>query len=590
MYALRFATVVSAAACFCACWTFAAGDVERPLHKSSPELRPEPSAGSTNGARNIVDLAKEYIQEITSRGVFRAKYAPKFSVEGTVLKIGSFRASPIGNPRRKAVLEAAQDAWDAYERHAWGYDEVNPSTHSGVDTFAPGLGMTIVDSLSTLYIMGGLDGRYQRARDWVERDLRFENVGRVIVFETVIRVLGSLVSMFHLSGDEMYAKRAEELGARLAVAFGTEHNFPWPRCYLNETGRCETHYHDSDVLYLAEVGTVQLEYRALALHSHAEVIRHMRAITEGIVRSLQDSNCLPPRLQGRHRALLPYAISMSKGAFNTNKVTVGAPADSYFEYIIKLWVQGGRKERAYWELFANVADSIVELVAHRSAKGDVILREVFATSSSTHSFSDRQDHFSCFLPGALILALDGLDTTNPEDVIRKRSWEALAADVTETCYKMYSRSPSGLSGESVRLAREDVWRQSGPFKLRPEAVEAMFYMYRHTRDERYQEWGWEIFESMQRWCKTDIGGYATLRNAKSRKPVKDVTDAQPSFFIAETLKYLYLLFGDDEDELPLDRWVFNTEAYVHQLLFHVIVSACRPKRLAPRLSRKICTC
>ena len=37
-------------------------------------------------------------------------------------------------------------------------------------------------------------------------------------------------------------------------------------------------------------------------------------------------------------------------------------------------------------------------------------------------------------------------------------------------------------------------------------------------------------------------------------------DVQQSFFIAETLKYLYLLFSDDSI-LPLDKWVFNTEAH-----------------------------
>lgn len=33
-----------------------------------------------------------------------------------------------------------------------------------------------------------------------------------------------------------------------------------------------------------------------------------------------------------------------------------------------------------------------------------------------------------------------------------------------------------------------------------------------------------------------------------------------SFFLAETLKYLYLLF-DNQDPISLDKWVFNTEAH-----------------------------
>lgn len=41
-------------------------------------------------------------------------------------------------------------------------------------------------------------------------------------------------------------------------------------------------------------------------------------------------------------------------------------------------------------------------------------------------------------------------------------------------------------------------------------------------------------------------------------PPKD--DMMQSFFLAETLKYLYLLFSPD-DVIPLNQWVFNTEAH-----------------------------
>jgi mannosyl-oligosaccharide alpha-1,2-mannosidase len=34
-----------------------------------------------------------------------------------------------------------------------------------------------------------------------------------------------------------------------------------------------------------------------------------------------------------------------------------------------------------------------------------------------------------------------------------------------------------------------------------------------------------------------------------------------SFWLAETLKYFYLLFKDDDDLLPLEQVVFNTEAH-----------------------------
>jgi len=53
------------------------------------------------------------------------------------------------------------------------------------------------------------------------------------------------------------------------------------------------------------------------------------------------------------------------------------------------------------------------------------------------------------------------------------------------------------------------------------------------------------------------GGYSGLRDVNILKSYDDV---QQSFFLAETLKYLYLLFSNDS-LLDLDLWVFNTEAH-----------------------------
>ena len=53
-------------------------------------------------------------------------------------------------------------------------------------------------------------------------------------------------------------------------------------------------------------------------------------------------------------------------------------------------------------------------------------------------------------------------------------------------------------------------------------------------------------------------GYAGLRDVRKAPPKHD--DTQQSFFLAETLKYLYLMYGSN-DEISLDEWVFNTEAH-----------------------------
>lgn len=94
--------------------------------------------------------------------------------------------------------------------------------------------------------------------------------------------------------------------------------------------------------------------------------------------------------------------------------------------------------------------------------------------------------------------------------------------------------------------------------LRPETAESLFILWRVTKDPTYREWGWAIFLAFDRWCRVESGGFAGLKDVTSANPAKD--DTMQSFWLAETLKYLFLLFADD-DALDLDEWVLNTEAH-----------------------------
>ncbi len=122
-----------------------------------------------------------------------------------------------------------KDAWDRYVDSAWGENELKPLTQKGhsASIFGPSkIGATIVDSLDTLYIMG-LHDEYQRARDWVAHELNFDTVrAEVSVFETNIRFVGGLLTMFALSGDVMYKDRAYNLAKKLLPAFETPTGIP----------------------------------------------------------------------------------------------------------------------------------------------------------------------------------------------------------------------------------------------------------------------------------------------------------------------------------------------------------------------------
>lgn len=95
--------------------------------------------------------------------------------------------------------------------------------------------------------------------------------------------------------------------------------------------------------------------------------------------------------------------------------------------------------------------------------------------------------------------------------------------------------------------------------LRPEFVESLWYLYRATRHEVYREWGWAVFRAFEQYSRVEIGGYARLVFADGTDDFKG--DRQESFWLAETLKYLFLLFDDDDAQPLLGQYVLNTEAH-----------------------------
>ena len=95
----------------------------------------------------------------------------------------------------------------------------------------------------------------------------------------------------------------------------------------------------------------------------------------------------------------------------------------------------------------------------------------------------------------------------------------------------------------------------GGYPLRPEIIESAYVLHRRTKDPRYLEMGRTFFEGLVAHCRTDAG-YTVLKDVTT----KEKGDLTPSYFLAETLKYLYLLFAPEETLDP-GKVVFNTEAH-----------------------------
>lgn len=128
-------------------------------------------------------------------------------MENVALNINGVNILPLEkqNERQKKVVEAFKHAWEGYRKYAWGHDELLPVSKSHNEWF--GVGLTIVDSLDTMLLMN-LAEEFQQAHDWVASSLSFDKNVDVNLFETTIRVLGGLLSAYHLSKDEVFLRKA----------------------------------------------------------------------------------------------------------------------------------------------------------------------------------------------------------------------------------------------------------------------------------------------------------------------------------------------------------------------------------------------
>lgn len=99
--------------------------------------------------------------------------------------------------------------------------------------------------------------------------------------------------------------------------------------------------------------------------------------------------------------------------------------------------------------------------------------------------------------------------------------------------------------------------QDKRYILRPEAIESVFIMYRITGNPEWMEKAWKMFLSIESLTRTAVAA-AALDDVTKERPTQ--TDSMESFWLAETLKYFYLVFAS-WDTIDLDLWVLNTEAH-----------------------------
>eukprot|EP00252_Welwitschia_mirabilis_P007295 TRINITY_DN1853_c0_g1_i2.p1 TRINITY_DN1853_c0_g1~~TRINITY_DN1853_c0_g1_i2.p1 ORF type:complete len:452 (+),score=88.24 TRINITY_DN1853_c0_g1_i2:187-1542(+) len=335
----------------------------------------------------------------------------------------SYVDDKVSIERRNHVKEAMVHAWASYEKYAWGFDELQPQSKSGVNNFG-GLGASIIDSLDTLYIMG-LDEQFQKAKEWVASSLDFNRDVDASVFETTIRVVGGLLSAYDLSEDGIFLQKAQEIADRLLPAWDTPSGIPYNAINL-AYGNPHNPGWTGGASILADSGTEQLEFIALSQRSGD---RKYQEKAENVVKKLQES--FPDD------GLLPIYINPQSGQAETySKITFGAMGDSFYEYLLKVWIQGNRTDavKLYRDMWEKSMKGLSSLIKKSTPSAFT-----YITERSGGALIDKMDELACFTPGMLALGAFNVDSDEArsylslaeEDIVQNRTYNH---QVMEHCF------------------------------------------------------------------------------------------------------------------------------------------------------------
>ncbi|KAI6652130.1 ER degradation-enhancing alpha-mannosidase-like protein 3 [Oopsacas minuta] len=445
---------------------------------------------------------------------------------------------------RDRVQALFNHTYTAYMLHAYPYDELMPLSCSGrnrgvtpsrgdVDEALGNFSLTLIDTLDTLALMGQIQ-EFSYAIRRVIRQVTFNANLSVSVFETNIRVLGGLLSG-HVLAEHLKARghgevawyRGEllemstEVAHRLIPAFYSETGIPYPLINL-KTGRVVGTDGRGTVTRstcTACAGTLLLEFGALSrLTGNPLWERKAKEVLHSIWLR-----------RDAKTHLVGSVIDVENGKWLRTDSGVGAGLDSYFEYLLKGYILFG--DRDYWDMFNEHYISIEKYVRRGMHMVQVSM------DNPSRPIRSYADSLAAFWPGLQVLAGDvwGARRVYQGFLQVVDKWEVLP--------------------EAYNFDLGVHW---GQHHLRPEFIESTLFLYQATRSSMYLEIGRKTLEVLEKYAKVECG-LAAFEDVKSKK----LADRMDSFVLAETLKYLYLLFSEEGDlPINIDEFIFTTEAHL----------------------------
>ncbi|WEJ93144.1 alpha mannosidase [Yamadazyma tenuis] len=458
-------------------------------------------------------------------------------------------------------------AWTSYMKYGFPMDEVRPIT---CEPYGPdvkdytnvirndvlgNISSTLMDNLDTLVILEKWDD-LEMALGYLyrEKDSYFDKDVVVQVFEMTIRSLGGLLSIHTILSDSSLMKNlrfrqicqnydgfllemAYDLGKRLIPAFKTTNNIPVPRVNLKRGVKGVPSSLQLETC-TSGVTTPVLEMTLLSkLTGDLQFEKYTQLAFWKIWNSRSSLD------------LLPMTISPAESEWKDSITGIGASIDSFYEYCVKGSILFD--DTHMWEVFKT---SYKALMTH-SVKGspDEFTSLIFANIGSEEGLDATIwiDSLSGFWPGVQVLSGQLKDAIGTHMVFLKL-WDYFQI--------IPERWNFLLPKEAIKSEEDTIGLEWYP--LRPEFVESTYYLYQATHDPMYLQIGETVLNLFKTKFMAPCGfkGVQDVRTGSFQNRME-------SFVLSETLKYLYLLF-DEQNEVFLHskrmgdtNWVFSTEGH-----------------------------
>ncbi|KAI1777429.1 glycoside hydrolase family 47 protein [Hypoxylon cercidicola] len=491
--------------------------------------------------------------------------------------------SYVSHPdRQAAVKEAFQRSWDGYYQYAFPNDTLRPISQTSQND-RNGWGASAVDAISTALVMENQAVITQIVDHIQTIDFSATVPGSesVSVFETTIRYLGGLLSAYDfLTGPlsdyvtdqtsvDKILQQAISLADILSVTFVTPSGVPINTLVYGADGYAVG---DDTTNGIATIGTLVLEWTHLSDITGNDKYANLTQVAEDYLLNVRNPDVGEP-----FPGLIGTDVNITTGLFTDSSGGWNGGTDSFYEYLIKMFVYDQDRFGEYRDRWIAAADSSIKyLASHPTSRPELTF---LAAYNGPNDLSFVSTHLACFDGGSFILG--GL-TLNSQDYID------FGIGLVEACHETYTATVTGIgpevfywqdnklpanasnngpppSGSSDFYATAGFWIPSGAgdYVLRPEVIESFYYAYRATGDTKYQDWAWEAFLNINATCSAGVG-FSSINDVNAPGG-GGFTDFQESFWFAEVLKYSYLIQADDEEWQVNaghnNKWVFNTEAH-----------------------------